>query len=423
MFDVAIIGGGPGGSVCAARLAQHGRSVAVLERDRFPRWHLGESLLPQSMGTLDALGLLPEMRERFLTKYGAEFRDEQGREARFAFANAFDKRWPYAFQVPRDEFDDLLFRHAGKLGADLREGWRATRVLFDGDRACGVEATDPEGKTHTIEARVVVDATGRDASIARVRGGTQKVPGLENTAFYTQYRGAYRAEGDRAGDIIIPLVDGGWFWFIPFKDGRTSVGAVMQRKWTKMFAGEPPEALFARALSLSTALQKLLEGATQLFPPGAVADFTFLSREPAGNSWLTVGDASGFIDPLFSSGAHVAMTGGIRSADALHAALTAGVLTADQFDPLVRTMKRGTHLFIGMVQSFYEGSLIQYLFAEQKREYLTRAITSMLAGDVFDEARWSNDLTTRFAPRLEAWSAGERRGSAGADRPFEARDW
>jgi flavin-dependent dehydrogenase len=401
MLDVVVIGGGPGGSVCAARLAQHGRSVAVLERDKFPRWHLGESLLPQSMGTLDALGLLPEMRERFMIKYGARFVDEQKRSARFVFADAFDGRWPYAFQVPRDEFDDLLFRHAGKLGAELHEGWKATRVIFDGDRACGVEATDPDGKSHTIEARVVVDATGRDASIARVRSGTKKVPGLENTAFYTQYTGAFRDEGDRAGDIIIPLIEGGWFWFIPFKDGRTSVGAVMKRDWTKSYGGESPEQLFNRALSQSTALQGLLEGAKQLFPPGAVADFTFLSREPAGNSWLAVGDAAGFIDPLFSSGAHVAMIGAHRAADALHAALTAGILTGEQFDPWVKTMKRGTHLFIGMVQAFYGGMLVPYLFAEQKREYLKRAITSMLAGDVFDEARWSNDILTRFAARLD----------------------
>jgi flavin-dependent dehydrogenase len=402
MFDVVVIGGGPGGSVCGARLAQHGRSVAIFEKDRFPRWHLGESLLPQSMPTLEALGLLPTMHERFMVKYGAQFRDEQGREARFVFANAFDKRCPYAFQVPRDEFDDMLFRHAGKLGADLREGWKVTRAIFDGDRACGVEAIDPEGKSHTVEARVVVDATGRDANMARARSGTRKVPGLENTAFYTQYRGAFRDEGERVGDIIIPLVDGGWFWFIPFKDGRTSVGAVMQNRWTKSQAGGSPEVLFDKALSMSKALQGLLHGAERIFPPGAVADFTFLSRETAGQSWLAVGDSAGFIDPLFSSGAHVAMIGAHRGADALHAALSEGKLDAERFDPYVKTMKRGTHLFIGMVQSFYEGILVPYLFAEQKREYLTRAITSMLAGDVFDEARWSNDILTRFAAKLEA---------------------
>jgi flavin-dependent dehydrogenase len=247
----------------------------------------------------------------------------------------------------------------------------------------------------------VVDATGRDAAMARVRGGTKRVPGLENTAFYTQYRGAYRAEGERKGDIIIPLVDGGWFWFIPFKDGRTSVGAVMQKRWTKNYAGESPPALFARALSMSTALQKLVDGAEQIFPPGAVADFTFLSREMAGRSWLAVGDSAGFIDPLFSSGAHVAMIGAHRGADTLHALLDGETFGADDVAPYAKTMKRGTQLFIGMVQSFYGGVLIPYLFAENKREYLTRAITSMLAGDVFEEARWSNDILTRFPAQLE----------------------
>src|ERR1700683_4657918 len=169
MIDVIVIGGGPGGSVCAARLAQHGRKVLLLERDKFPRWHLGESLLPQSMPTLEALGLMETMHERFMKKNGAQFQDEQGRPARFCFAEAFDKRCPYAFQVPRDEFDDMLFRHAGKLGADLRERWKVTRAILHGDRACGVEEIEPEGKPHTVEARVVVDATGRDAAIARAR--------------------------------------------------------------------------------------------------------------------------------------------------------------------------------------------------------------------------------------------------------------
>jgi flavin-dependent dehydrogenase len=401
MIDVVVVGGGPGGSVCGARLAQHGRRVLLLEQDRFPRFHLGESLLPQSMPTLDALGLLGTMRERFMVKHGAQFHDEKQRVVRFDFAQAFDTRWPYAFQVPRDEFDELLLRHAAKLGADVREGWRVTRLLFEGERASGVEATCPEGKSHTFEARAVVDATGRDASMSRVRSGTRRVPGLENTAFYTQYDSAFRDEGERMGDIIIPLVEGGWFWFIPFKDGRTSVGAVMQKSWTRAHAGEPPEALFARALGQSTAMQRLLDGATQRFPARAVADFSFLSRETAGNAWVAVGDSAGFIDPLFSSGAHVAMTGGRLAADAIHAGLEAG-LPLEHFASFSRTMKRGTEVFVGAVQAFYDGRLVTYLFAENKREYLTRAITSMLAGDVFEEARWSNDIKTRFAAQLGA---------------------
>ena len=401
MKDAIVVGGGPGGSVCAARLAQHGRSVLLLERDHFPRFHLGESLLPQSMPVLHALGLLETARERFMVKRGAQFHDEMGRIARFDFADAFDAKYPFALQVPRDEFDDMLLRHAAKLGAEVREGWKVTKILFDGERARGVEAIGPDGKAETFEARAVVDATGRDASIARIRSGTQRVAGLENTAFYTQYDGAFRDEGERRGDIIIPLIEDGWFWFIPFKDGRTSVGAVMNKSWTKQYAGETPAQLFDRAVDRSKAVQKLLSGATQRFAPGAVADFTFLSKEMAGKAWVAVGDSAGFIDPLFSTGAHVAMTGAFKAADVLHAGLDAELLPAN-FDAWSKTMKRGTEVFIGAVQAFYDGRLIQYLFAENKRDYLKKAITSMLAGDVFEEARWSNDIKTRFAAQIGA---------------------
>ncbi len=400
MLDAIVVGGGPGGSVCAARLAQHGRRVVLLERDHFPRFHLGESLLPGSMPTLDALGILETARSRFMQKNAAQFHDEQKRIVRFPFADAFDARYPYAMQVPRDEFDEMLLRHAATLGADVREGWRVSRTRFEGERAVGVDAVDPEGRTQSFDARSVIDATGRDAQLARVRRGTERVPGLENTAFYTQYANAWRDDGDRAGDIVIALVDAGWFWFIPFKDGRTSVGAVVQNRWARAHGGESPEALFTRAVAQSTAMQRLLDGATQIFPPRAVADFTFRAREVAGDGWLAVGDATGFIDPLFSTGAHVAMTGAHFAADALHAALDEGDLTGARFTPWAKKMKRGTELFIGAVQAFYDGRLPPYLFADKPHAYLKRAITSLLAGDVFEEARWSNDIATRFAPKL-----------------------
>ena len=397
MLDAIVVGGGPAGSVCAGRLAQLGRRVLVLEREHFPRFHLGESLLPASMPALDTLGVLDAARARFMRKNGAQFHDNEARVARFSFADAFDARYPFALQVPRDEFDELLLCHAATLGAEVREGWRVARVRFEGGRASGVDAVGPDGSTASFDARVVVDATGRDALLARSGTGIARVPGLENTAFYVQFGGAWRDEGERAGDIVIVLAPSGWLWFIPFKDGRTSVGAVMRSRWTRAHAGESPEALFARAVSESTAMQPLLDGATPLFPPRAVADFSFRARTVVGEGWLAVGDAGGFIDPLFSTGAHVAMTGALLAADALHATLD---VTPARFAAWQATMTRGTDLFIGAVQAFYDGRLPPYLFVEKPRAYLKRAITSMLAGDVFAEARWSNDLAKRFAPTL-----------------------
>jgi 2-polyprenyl-6-methoxyphenol hydroxylase-like FAD-dependent oxidoreductase len=177
----------------------------------------------------------------------------------------------------------------------------------------------------------------------------------------------------------------------------------MQHQWTRAHAGKSPEALFALAVSESLAMQRLLDGATPIFPARAVADFTFRARDLVGDGWLAIGDAAGFIDPLFSTGAHVAITGAHLAADTLHVALDAGeVPNPTRFAPWSSTMKRGTELFIGAVQAFYDGRLPPYLFTENPRTYLKRAITSLLSGDVFVEARWSNDIATRFAPTLTA---------------------
>jgi flavin-dependent dehydrogenase len=409
-FDAIVVGGGPAGSVCAARLASYGRRVCILERERHPRFHLGESLLPNCLDALEAIGVLDEVRARFLVKRGARFVDgaEPARAVRYDFAEAFHARRDHAFEVPRDAFDELLFRRAGACGAELREGWTARRVLREGDRAVGVEATAPDGATHRLEARFVVDATGRDAMTARDTRDLERIPGLDRTALYTQVRGAWRDAGDREGDIQIVVLgeahQRGWMWLIPFADGRTSVGAVVSRPWMQRHAADVaggPEALFDAAIADCPAAVAMLAGSTRLFAPRATSDFSFHVRRMRGPGWLAVGDAGGFLDPLFSTGAHLALNGGLRAADALHELLSAADPTDDA--PLARwesAMRAAADLFLGAVQAFYEGDLAGYLFAEPQHPFLRRAITSLLAGDVFDaEARWSRELRTRFPPR------------------------
>ena len=409
-FDVIVIGGGPGGAVASARLARHGRRVLVLERDRFPRFHLGESLLPESLGILDAIGLLPEVDARFIRKPGAHFHDSYtDRSARFDFGEAFHPRYRYAYQVPRDEFDALLLSHAEKQGATVRHGWTADRVCFEGDVAVGVLARDPEGRACTLDARVVVDATGRDALLARSQRTLTRIASLDTTALYSQWRGVQREPGDRAGDFHLVLFgdkDGdpvtapplGWFWFIPFKDGRTSVGAAASRAWVRRHAGEDPPALYARAIAESPVASRFLEGAEQLWPARATADFSVHVSELAGDGWLLVGDAGGFIDPLFSTGAHLAMHGGFHAADAIHAALTAGDVTRRRFAEWAETMRSGADVFTNMVESFYDGVLSRVIFADHPHPYLVHVITSLLAGNVFDkDARWLADARTRIS--------------------------
>jgi flavin-dependent dehydrogenase len=404
-FDVVVIGGGPAGSVCAARLAGLGKRVVVLERDRHPRFHLGESLLPNSLGVLEAVGVIDEVRARFMVKRGARFVDgaDAARTVRYAFSDAFHMKWDHAFQVPRDEFDALLFRRAAECGADVREQWEVTRVVWEGERAVGLEARAPDGSMHSFRGRVVVDASGRSALMARAAADVARIAHLDRTALFTQVRGAWRDTGERAGDIQIVVFgagveDRGWFWFIPFADGRTSVGAVVSSAWVRSHRGAGgPEALFDAAIAGSPAAGLMLERADRCFTPGATADFSFEVRALSGDGWLALGDASGFIDPLFSTGAHLAMHGALRAADAIVEALRSGDTSPASFEGWEREQRRGARLFVGAVQAFYGGDLVSYLFAQPQHPFLRRAITSLLAGDVFDEnARWARELRDRF---------------------------
>ena len=400
IFDVVVVGGGPGGSVCAARLAEHGRRVLVLERERFPRFHLGESLLPQSMPVLDALGLMPEMKARFLEKHGARFhQDEPRRSERYPFATAFDSRCTSAFQVPRDEFDDLLLRTAEKKGADVRHEWTVKRLRFDGDRAVGVEAIDPAGAVHAIDAGFVVDASGRDALLAGDRRAKSRIDRLDKSAFYAHYRGVPRAQGPEEGDIDIVVFAHGWFWFIPFKDGRTSVGAVVGSAWVKenRAAGDAT-GMLARAVSQSPMAQRLLAEATPLWPARAAADYSYRVGETTGHGWLMVGDAGGFIDPLFSSGAHIAMRTAYSAADRIHEALAAGDVSPARFAGWVAEAQLGSATFTDAVHAFYAGGLLRYVFAEKQHTFLRRSVTSLLSGDVYSlDARWIKEVRARLA--------------------------
>ena len=410
-YDVVICGGGPGGSVCAATLAKLGRRVLVVERERFPRFHLGESLLPQSMPVLRAIGVFDAAAERFIVKRGAHFHEsETGKATRYAFADAFDKSVGSAFQVPRDEFDELLLRHAAKTGAEVREGVTVTRVIYDerhGRRfAAGVEVSDEAGRGARVEARFVVDATGRDALLAHAGRMTEKVPQLDQTALFSHFQRCFREEGEREGDIQIVVFEPGWFWFIPFRDGRTSVGAVVKPEWLRRRRAQGTvslDDLFAAAVAESPVATRFLDGAKQSWPVQAAADFSYRVRDLRGDGWLTVGDAGGFLDPLFSTGAHLAIVGGHEGAKVIDGALRDGDVSKERFADWEALVRKGASLFLGAVQAFYRGELQPLLFAERQHPFLRHAITSMLSGDVFaGDERWQREMRARFPARWDA---------------------
>lgn len=410
--DVVIAGAGPGGSVCAAQLARRGVSVVVLEKERHPRFHLGESLLPQSMPVLKSVGVFDDVASRFIVKRGANFHESGTlKQSRYDFGEAFDKSINHAFEVPRDEFDELLARHAQKCGADLREEWTVTKL--DCERAASggpslVTAKDASGTEHVFECKLAIDATGRDAMTAHENRATSKVPELDKTAIFSHWRNAWRDEGERAGDIQIVVFgvakETGWFWSIPFKDGRTSIGAVVSSAWIKKRKkpGTTVMDLYDIAISESPAIQRIIEGATRQLPSGSAADFSYRVAKLAGPGWLAVGDAGGFIDPLFSTGAHLAMYGGFHAANKIADVHAEGRSTKpEDFAEWSALMRKGAELFLGSVQAFYRGSLTPYLFADDQHVFLRRAITSMLAGDVFTgHDRWVKEMQSRFPPIL-----------------------
>ena len=413
--DVIVLGGGPGGSTLASCLALRDRRAIVLEREKFPRFHIGESLLPCSGEVFRKIGVQDVLEAKFLRKYGARFLcSATRRTASYTFAEAFHMKFDHAYQVTRADFDHLLLEHARGLGADVRERWEAVEVVFEGDRAVGVRARDLSKPEEIVELRapMVVDATGRDTLLASRSRRKAKIARLDKTAFYTHYRNTFREEGPLEGNIQIIVWDHGWFWFIPFRGDLTSVGAVASADWIreqrKTGAKEPAD-FFDRAVASSCWAKEFLANATRERQVGSIADFSYRIDQLAGDGWLFVGDAAGFLDPLFSTGAHLAVKSADLAAAAIDEALARGDTSRAAFVEYERSVRYAVDLFLGVVQAFYKGEFRETIFEANQRATLRRIITSVLSGDVFHQGagpqpHWASFLVKQYPAELPSFA-------------------
>src|SRR5579862_897955 len=314
--DVAVIGGGPAGSTAATLLARRGYRVVLLEKAHHPRFHIGESLLPMNLPLFERLGVLEKVRAIGVHKRGADFeaRNPQGYNT-FAFERALGESPPHAFQVWRQDFDQLLYEHARGCGADAREGHEVCSVEQLGPRDALIEFRTDAGRSYRIRARYLIDASGRDAFLAGRKKLRRKNPLHQSAAIFGHFRGAAARAGGDAGNISMYRFEHGWMWMIPLPEGVMSVGAVCWPQYLKQRKGRTVDFLL-ETLKQSPAMWQRLEQAQLIGDEVRVTgNYSYDSRRMGGPGWLMVGDAFAFLDPVFSSGVFLAMGGAEEAAD------------------------------------------------------------------------------------------------------------
>lgn len=378
-YDVVVVGGGPSGSTVAARLAQRQRRVLLLEKERFPRFHIGESLLPCSMPLFEQLGVMPALRAHgFLPKYAAEFVTADGRVTRrYAFADGLIAGAESAFEVDRSEFDQVLLQNAARLGVEVREATTVTRFEIGPD-GVEVDARDEAGAEVHFQARMLIDATGQTSLLAGRLGLREMEAGLKNFAVFSHFRGAWRHDGAREGDITVVLVPGGWWWVIPLSDGRTSLGQVGP---AALLGGrKPDEAYFQDQIAATPYLADRFANAERVAPVRTISDYSYASRRLAGDRFVLVGDAGAFIDPVFSTGVYLGMVGAFRAADAVDAALSCGRFSRREFVAYETWLRKQVDTYKKFVIGFYRPEFVELLMAPSDFLDLRAAVTSLLAG-------------------------------------------
>jgi len=381
--DVLVIGGGPAGSTIGALLAERGCHVVLLEKDHHPRFHIGESLLPLNLPLFDRLGVRAGVESIGIIKHGAEFNSAEHQKAiTFDFGDAVNRSWPYAYQVRRSEFDHLLLRNCAARGAEVHESTRVTAVEFGDANAVCVTSSSEEGEVRRWRARFLVDASGRDTFLAQRFGIKRRNSRHASAALYGHFTDARRLPGREEGNISVFWFAHGWFWFIPLKDGTTSVGAVCWPYYLKSRKTDPT-AFFLETIALCPALVDRLRDAKLVAPATATGNYSYYADRMCGDRYIMIGDAYGFIDPVFSSGVYLAMNSAFLGADVVDGCLRDPRAARRLYREFDRKVRRGLRMFSWMIYRMTSPTMRDLIMAPQNVLGVENGMISFLAGDVF----------------------------------------